>query len=443
MGQFRSEVQEAPRPGERLDARQDAAGDRHPETGAGVRLLENGERGITAAVHAGERYSLAREAARVHLETRPGGRSGAAYLVEVRQAEFARGTPALRLALDRALDAAGERGLHVVHVRLGRRALQEMPPVERARLVSGLRAEGFRVGYTAQTAQGERHLVHPGAAQAVFQEVVGEPLAIRAVLNLDQRRLPAQDRTPQFEMDGVEQVRLRPRYTTPEQVRLGYEQALQDFTRGENNQLLVDRLPPGLELRDLVEKEPQELGMAGRNAASYYASLAERAGLEPSAEGTAVHRLMELRTNYRHAGEIARGQRRTEQWVEYVRGGEQRHVELDLVLQRGEQHWLRDYKPVDLGKFEETRPGQAWAKWMEAHIGPDFRRQVARGRVPFEPGMPLEMRHAVRQYIHDATHQYDPDLEKYRQLYARAAGINPDQVHPAPSPYFVFRHHHV
>lgn len=175
------------------------------------------------------------------------------------------------------------------------------------------------------------------------------------------------------------------------------------------------------------------------------ATLAEQAGLDAAATGRIVHRVAEMRTMDLHPDEIIDGTRMAEQRIDYVdEDGQERHVEIDDVIVRGDKHYIRDYKPLNMQDFENTEAGQCWAEWMEANVGRDFRQRIQAGSNPFDIGaseqpMPREIRVGLQDFLRDATEQHKEQLGSYRELYAAARNIDPSQVRTSVRPYFVYR----
>jgi hypothetical protein len=175
------------------------------------------------------------------------------------------------------------------------------------------------------------------------------------------------------------------------------------------------------------------------------ATLAEQAGLDGAAIGRIVHRVAEIRTMELHPDEVIDGTRRAEQRIDYIgEDGQKHHIEIDDVIVRGDKHYLRDYKPLNLQDFEDTEAGQRWAKWMEANVGEDFRQRIQAGLNPYgigasEQPMPREIRSGLQDFLRDVTEQHKQQLDGYRELYAKARDIDPGQVRTAVRPYFVYR----
>jgi len=175
------------------------------------------------------------------------------------------------------------------------------------------------------------------------------------------------------------------------------------------------------------------------------ATLAEQAGLDGTSTGRIVHRVAEIRTIELHPDEVIDGTRRAEQRIDYIgEDGQKHHIEIDDVIVRGDKHYLRDYKPLNLQDFEDTEAGQRWAKWMEANVGEDFRQHIQAGLNPYgigasEQPMPREIRSGLQDFLRDVTEQHKQQLDGYRELYAKARDIDPGQVRTAVRPYFVYR----
>src|SRR5690606_37234298 len=119
-----------------------------------------------------------------------------------------------------------------------------------------------------------------------------------------------------------------------------------------------------------------------------------------------------------------------------------RHVELDDVTHLSDDRVvIRDYKPINLSHFERTENGKAWSKWAEQTIGPDFRAQIQDGASPFfnettHVSMPKSIRTGLQEYLKEVTHHHHTQLEKYKDLYSDASGIDRANVRTAVEPYF-------
>ncbi len=189
----------------------------------------------------------------------------------------------------------------------------------------------------------------------------------------------------------------------------------------------------------MIEKGKREFG-EHIDPLTYVANLAaERANLTPAEVGNIVHRIAELRTLYARPDEILEGVRLVEQRINFIKDGEQRHVEIDTVIRRGDKHYLRDYKPINLGDFERTEAGKQWAAWMESHIGKNFRERIKMGLNPFVKGQSKEIRDSLQEFLKEATKRHKEKLDKYRSLYIEANNLNPQLVQVHVRPYFLYR----
>lgn len=230
---------------------------------------------------------------------------------------------------------------------------------------------------------------------------------------------------------------------TNEEIQQDYEAMLTKFGDSESGQKFLAALPEGVTLRDIVE------GKVSKDPITYAAMIAEDGGVEPAQEGTLVHRVAELRNIHNHPDDLRTGVRCTEQRIDTLdeEGNKQGHVELDEVIVRGDNHYIRDYKPINLSEFESTEAGARWSSWMEGNFGSDFREKIRQGElnpiatkevVP-EP-MDQDTRRALRDFMDQATQEHKEQLENYTQKYAEAKNLETSQVKAAVvRPYFVFR----
>lgn len=175
------------------------------------------------------------------------------------------------------------------------------------------------------------------------------------------------------------------------------------------------------------------------------ATLAQQAGLDAAATGRIVHRVAEMRTMELHPDEIVDGTRMAEQRIDYIdEEGQEHHIEIDDVIVRGDKHYIRDYKPLNLQDFEDTEAGQRWAEWMEANVGGDFRQRIQAGSNPYDTGsseqpMPREIRAGLLDLLRNETEKHRQQLNGYCELYAKARDIDSGQVRTAVRPYFIYR----
>lgn len=225
------------------------------------------------------------------------------------------------------------------------------------------------------------------------------------------------------------------RFSDRQALETFYRDALDRLDQSSEGRQLGQHLPANLTLRDMIETK------AERDVPSWVAGMAADLGLKPEAIGRLTHRVAELRTIHRHPDEVLAGTRLVEQRIEDREAlNKLSHIEIDTVIQRGEIHYLRDYKPVHLGKFEQTGAGQQWVSQMEVKYGRDFRGQLGRGETtPFgDHRLDKETRAELRAYLSRAVDRHQAQLEKYRTVYAEARGLRPEQVKTAVRPYWVY-----
>lgn len=205
----------------------------------------------------------------------------------------------------------------------------------------------------------------------------------------------------------------------------------------EGRQFLRYLSKRGTSVRALWEGHRKEFDMPTR-----VAGLAQDAGLDAVATGRIVHRMAELYTLYTKRQEVKAGKRLVEHRVNYVDSdGKERHIEIDAVIIKGNKHYIRDYKPLNLAKFEKTEQGQRWAKWMEKNVGPDFREQIRMGELNplLREDMPKDLRAALHRFLRGEVRAYRDQLESYREVYMKTYGLRPENVpRPHVRPYFTY-----
>lgn len=215
------------------------------------------------------------------------------------------------------------------------------------------------------------------------------------------------------------------------------KKAIDKFEDCTEGQKFLDQVGGESKLEELIQT-------GGGDLPTRVAAIAQQAGLEPTAIGRIVHRVAELQTLNQHPDEVADGTRLAEQRIDYTdTGGKSRHIEIDNVIQRGDQHYLRDYKPVniqDLEKNEEA--GTNWKSWLDDHEG--FRERLEKGENPFslvgEDGkIPKDVRDELQGFLKESTAKHKEQLDKYRAVYAESRNIELDNVKTAVRPYFVYR----
>jgi hypothetical protein len=174
------------------------------------------------------------------------------------------------------------------------------------------------------------------------------------------------------------------------------------------------------------------------------ASLCHDAGLNDSAIGRTVHRMAELYTLEKQPKDILEGVRQVEQRINFNdRRGVGHHVEIDDVTKRGDNTFIRDYKPINLSHFERTSAGREWVKFMEKNVGSNFRERIMAGESPYFQKetaglMPKSIQHALRDYIRNVSKHHIEQLDNYKNLYSQATGIDRANIQTSVRPYFKF-----
>lgn len=202
---------------------------------------------------------------------------------------------------------------------------------------------------------------------------------------------------------------------------------------------MAEALPDNVSLQELVETD---LSASGRDELSYVAGLATQAGLSPHEVGTLVHRVAELRTLHRHPDEVLDGLRYVEQPIDLTEetSDDGKSGEIDEIIVRGDHYSIRDHKPINLAKFEETPGGEAWAAYMRENVGENYREQISQGRNPFVDDMPTEIRAPLRDYLSKVNAEHAAQLSSYRDAFiASNPTIDPGKVNCHVRPYFVYR----
>jgi hypothetical protein len=123
--------------------------------------------------------------------------------------------------------------------------------------------------------------------------------------------------------------------------------------------------------------------------------------------------------------------------------GKNRYIRLDLGYPREEKVFIKDYKPIDLSKFEKTEVGSNWAEWMQKNVGADFRLQILNGLNPFaiqETGnaMPIEIRHTLRDFLREQNQIHEKQLEKYKSIVAKVKNIPIENIEANVRPYWKY-----
>jgi hypothetical protein len=234
----------------------------------------------------------------------------------------------------------------------------------------------------------------------------------------------------------VEKASLQWRYKDSEKLNDCLKNAIDDFAKTEGGSEFIKNLPKGVTLQDLIQ---ENRSTSTRDVLSYIANVCERAGVDHRQTGNLVHRVAEMRTLHQHPYEVLNGIRMVEQRIDYIQDGEHHHAEVDTVIVRGEQHYIRDYKPINLEDFETTEIGQEWSKWMNDHVGADYQTRLKMGENPFRVGQPIEMRHGLRDFLKESTAQYKQRLNQYKEIYQLANELDSRNVHVSVRPYFVYR----
>lgn len=404
---------------------------------AGIKVLEQNDQGVRVAVHAGRRYSLEAEAARVRLRWKDGPR--VAQLEQFHKADFAADSRAGQMALQHAEHLAAKRGIRRITCDIPDTDFARILPKDRQELLHDLQKQGYRVSYVVEGSDGQRRRVRVQDSHDTGP-APGRLESLHAVKDLS-----AADRKPPRDKievprppEGMSDARAERRFVSRPEVQEYLDEALARLEKSQNGRNISAQLPEGVTLRDLVARDKREF-RAHCDLPTYTATLCERAVLSPTESGKLVHRISELRTLHQHPDEVLDGARMAEQRIDVLLDGKWRRPEIDQVIRRGDKHYIRDYKPVDLSKFEQTPAGQRWSRWMENRLGKDFRRRIQNGRNPFVRGMPKETRIGLRDYLRAETRKHNVQLEGYRSAYTRALKLDPEQVQTHVRPYYVFR----
>ncbi len=252
--------------------------------------------------------------------------------------------------------------------------------------------------------------------------------------NLNQETLDALTKPERASRPGPHEFRNAPLEHKDTYVEVN---ALLENSR-EGRRFLRHLAEQGTSVRDLWEGHRKEFDMPTR-----VAGLAQDAGLDAAATGRIVHRMAELHTLHTKPQDVETGKRLVEHRVDYVDGdGKERHIEIDAVIIKGDKHHIRDYKPLNLAKFEETEQGQRWAEWMEKNVGPDFREQIRMGELNplLQKDMPEDLRASLHGFLKEEVRAHRDQLETYREVYMKTYGLRPENVpRPHVRPYFTYR----
>jgi len=233
--------------------------------------------------------------------------------------------------------------------------------------------------------------------------------------------------------------RLEQRFQSKEQLTEYRQQAWKAFTDSSDGKRFMQQIGGKENLTKLMN-EGRQYNFETRSAA-----LCEKAGLNDDATGRVVHRLAELYTLEKNPQEIIDGRYQVEQRINYIdRNNISHHVELDNVTHLTDGRIIiRDYKPVNLSNFERTSSGKSWVNWVEKNVGPDFREKIQAGASPFfnvetNGSMPREIRAGLQAYLKQIESRHHFQLDKYKELYSKATGIDRSNIKTAVIPYFKF-----
>lgn len=117
---------------------------------SGLVILEDTDHRIHVAVHAGDRYTRAVEAAAVRVDIDPDTDASAARITELRAADFAEGTSAKAEALDLVQKLAKQHGARSLVFERSRDEWEKLRLRERQTLFRELRDEGFTIRYATE-----------------------------------------------------------------------------------------------------------------------------------------------------------------------------------------------------------------------------------------------------------------------------------------------------
>lgn len=231
-------------------------------------------------------------------------------------------------------------------------------------------------------------------------------------------------KSEQTNISGIEQQaapidRIQLKFKNQESIQIHCERAIHDMDTRYGEKY-------GLDIQSLVENRDLSL--------SSIAQKADLAGLGPTQTGTLVHRVAEIRGLQDHTQEVIDGIRLLEQSIHAEDG---KRLELDHVIIRGDTHYIRDYKPINIADVINEQPwGQDFHDWINRIYGGDYTKI----RNMFNRDMPGDLQEKVRGYLSNEMMRYKKQMEGYRQAYKSQKGLAENiKVKTAIHPYFVYR----
>lgn len=165
------------------------APERELEPPPGLQIIAEDDHSITVAAFAGERYNLAGEVARVHLELGFPGDLPVANVTELRLDDLS-ACGACKDTLDLAVARARQRGIQLVELKLSEEQFTRLSIDERRGIVHALQEDWSLVVCETRLANGERRFVVRAGEPAGQGEVPGEPLWLNAKKDLTAEHPP-------------------------------------------------------------------------------------------------------------------------------------------------------------------------------------------------------------------------------------------------------------
>jgi len=173
----------------------------------GINVLENNEKSITVANFFGEKYNRNNETARVKINLDSEGSLKSAHIVEFCESSFAADSEARKIALKKAETLVYDRGIHIIDFTKDEIDFTQRPVSERVTIIQDLQHEGYLVRYYTLAADGRKELKPLPGEKIGADTVVGEPITINAVKNLDQQKpeLPEKNTKIRISSDRFQQ----------------------------------------------------------------------------------------------------------------------------------------------------------------------------------------------------------------------------------------------
>jgi hypothetical protein len=407
-----------------------------------ILVLSKHDNRTEIASFAGRSYSVDREAVALRIQVQQSEGKKYAQLTDLRLAGFASGSPALQETLVKAEQAVQDQGAMQMRINIESIDLEQYGAVWRANLPRELALAGYDVEASFKSADGKIHKLEN--ADLKNETPRGEKLVRLEATKQLSKPAPEDDLEEFVSRDAeIQPMPFEQRYHTTEEVREQVDQAINDLEQTASGKDLVAVLPEGIDIEKLIKTDHRE-NLTPHDFPTYIAGYATEAGLSSKERGTVVHRMAELRLNYHHQQEVAQGTRLTEQNIYYLENGKSYHIEMDTVFIRNGKHQIRDYKPINLAKFEhESEAGRRWAEWMEKNYnraGEDFRARIRSGELsPVRHDAPPDLRKSLQQFMSEETAEHKGQLAKYTELYRQSRGLKPEQMKEAVVlPYFIY-----